>query len=110
MSKTKDSFVGRDAFLRQAKQEKNYHFTAFVLDGHGADALSSDPICRDGKPVGYVSSGGTGFRIGKRIALGYLTVEAQPGDVFDIEVLGRPVKATVAMVPFYDPENDRLRG
>ncbi|UWQ93667.1 FAD-dependent oxidoreductase (plasmid) [Rhodobacteraceae bacterium M382] len=110
VSKKKDSFVGRDAFLAQANQPKDYHFTAFVLDGHGADALSSDPICRDGTPVGYVSSGGTGFRVGKRIALGYLTVPATPGDVFHIEILGQPVRATVASLPFYDPENDRLRG
>ncbi|WP_343211654.1 FAD-dependent oxidoreductase (plasmid) [Aliisedimentitalea scapharcae] len=110
VSKKKDSFVGRDAFLAQANQPKDYHFTAFVLDGHGADALSSDPICRDGTPVGYVSSGGTGFRVGKRIALGYLTVPATPGDVFHIEILGQPVRATVASLPFYDPENDQLRG
>ncbi|MBC6405283.1 MAG: FAD-dependent oxidoreductase [Rhodospirillales bacterium] len=110
VSRNKDNFVGRDAFLAQAGQPRNYHFTAFMLDGQGADALPSDPICRDGKPVGYVSSAGTGFRIGKRIALGYLTQEAAPGDRYDIEILGVPVKATVATLPFYDPENVRPRG
>ncbi|MGB0799396.1 MAG: aminomethyltransferase family protein, partial [Planktomarina sp.] len=110
VSKKKEDFIGRDAFLAQAEAEKHYHFTAFELEGHGADAMSSDPICLDGKPVGYVSSGGTGFRINKRIALGYLTVTANPGDVFEIEILGQSVKATVATLPFYDPENDKLRG
>ena len=110
VSKTKDDFIGRDAFLAQAEHPKKYHFTAFVLEGHGADALPSDPICRGGQPVGYVSSGGTGFRIGKRITLGYLTIAAVPGDVFEIEVLGKPVPATVAATPLYDAENERLRG
>ncbi len=109
VSRKKQSFVGRDAFLAQAELPRQYRFAGFVLDGHGADALPSDPICRDGQPVGYVSSGGTGFRIGKRLALGYLTVDTRPGDVFDIEVLGEPVRATVATVPFYDPENLRLK-
>ena len=109
VSRKKQSFVGRDAFLAQAELPRQYRFAGFVLDGHGADALPSDPICRDGQPVGYVSSGGTGFRIGKRLALGYLTVDTRPGDVFDIEVLGEPVRATVAPVPFYDPENLRLK-
>ncbi|MGB0902951.1 glycine cleavage T C-terminal barrel domain-containing protein [Halocynthiibacter sp.] len=72
--------------------------------------MSSDPICLDGKPVGYVSSGGTGFRTHKRIGLEYLIVTTNPGDVFEAEILGQPVKATVAMLPFYDPENDKLRG
>lgn len=111
VSKKKDNFVGREAFLEQAKTASEFHFTAFILDGDGADALSSDPICKDGKPVGYVSSGGTGFRIGKRIALGYLQGQvAQPGDTFEIEVLGLPVPATVATLPFYDPENNWPRG
>lgn len=109
VSRKKENFVGRDAFLGQAEQEKAYHFTAFELDGHGADALSSDPICRDGEPVGYVSSGATGFRVGKRIALGYLTFAAEQGDVFDIEILGQPVRATVTAAQFYDPYNTRLR-
>ncbi|MBC6437592.1 MAG: FAD-dependent oxidoreductase [Rhodobacteraceae bacterium] len=110
VSMKKNSFVGREAFRAQADRPKSYHFTAFVLEGHGPEALSSDPICRDGVPVGYVSSAGTGFRIGKQIALGYLTEAAAPGDVYQIEVLGQPVNGTVASVPFYDPENGRLRG
>lgn len=110
VSRKKESFVGRDAFLAQSEQERAYHFTAFELDGHGADALSSDPICLDGRPVGFVSSAATGFRIGKRIALGYLTVPAEPGDSFELEILGQPVRATVAAAQFYDPDNERLRG
>ena len=109
VSREKESFVGRDAFLAQAEQERAYHFIAFELDGHGADALSSDPICLNGNPVGYVSSAATGFRIGKRIALGYLTVPARPGDKFELEILGQPVRATVAAAQFYDPDNERLR-
>ena len=109
VSRKKESFVGRGAFLAQAKQERAYRFTAFELDGHGPDALASSSISCDGKSVGYVSSGATGFRIGKRIALGYLTVPAEPGDVFDIEILGQPVRATVTAAQFYDPDNERLR-
>ena len=109
VSRKKESFVGRDAFLAQSEQERAYHFTAFELDGHGADALSSDPICLDGRPVGFVSSAATGFRIGKRIAFGYLTVPAEPGDSFELEILGQPVRATVAAAQFYDPDNERLR-
>ncbi|MDW4550698.1 FAD-dependent oxidoreductase [Defluviimonas sp. D31] len=110
VSRKKTDFVGRDAFLAGADRPRDYHFTAFELDGQGADALSSDPILKDGRVVGYVSSAGTGFRIGKRIALGYLTIPADPGARFEIEVLGEPVQATVRILPFYDPENARLKG
>ncbi len=110
VSREKPDFVGRDAFLIQADQPRSFHFKGFVLDGHGPDALPSDPICKDGRPVGYVSSATTGYRIGKRIALGYLSIAAEPGDCFDIEVLGKPVRARVAAMPFYDPDNLRLKG
>ncbi|WP_422383866.1 GcvT family protein [Roseibium album] len=109
VSKKKDRFVGREAFLEQVKQPKDYHFAGFVLENDGPDPLSSDPILREGKPVGYVTSGGTGFRIGRRIALGYLTIDVEPGEVFDIEILGCPERATVTTLPFYDPENTRLK-
>ncbi|MCW3781781.1 GcvT family protein [Defluviimonas salinarum] len=110
VSRRKTDFVGRDAFLASADRPRDYHFTAFELDGQGPDALSSDPILKEGRVVGYVSSAGTGFRIGKRIALGYLTIPADPGDRLEIEVLGEPVQATVRALPFYDPENARLKG
>lgn len=106
----KDDFIGRDAFVAAADRPRDYHFTAFELDGHGPDPLSSDPILKDGQVVGYVSSAGTGFRIGKRVALGYMTVAARPGDRLEIEVLGEPVWATVSTLPFYDPENVRPKG
>ncbi|WP_417599893.1 GcvT family protein [Pararhodobacter oceanensis] len=114
VSRKKADFIGREAFLAHAEQEKSYHFTGFKLLGAGADALPSSPICRDGETLGYVSSGGSGFRIaegsGQRLALGYLSIPTTPGDVFEIEVLGEPVRAIVTATPFYDPENARLKG
>lgn len=110
VSRRKTDFVGRSAFLGGAGQPRDHHFTAFELDGDGADALPSDPILKDGRVIGYVSSAATGFRVGKRIALGYLNLSAAPGDRVEIEVFGQPVPATVRVAPFYDPENARLKG
>ncbi len=109
VSRKKGGFVGHDAFLAQSAMPRRYHFTGFVLDGHGPDPLTSDPICMNGTPVGYVSSAGTGYRTGKRIALGYLSSKAHPGDDFEIEVLGNPERATVVTLPIYDPENLRQK-
>ncbi|WP_343563628.1 GcvT family protein [Kiloniella sp. b19] len=110
VSKTKETFIGRDAFQAQSEAGQDYHFTKFELDGIGATPLSSDPICRNGQPVGYVSSGAIGFRIDRRIALGFLNIKAEAGETFDIEILGEPVRATIVDAPFYDPQNDRLKG
>ena len=59
---------------------------------------------------GFTTSGGTGFRIGKRLALGFVNRRlAKPGRRFEIEILGTRRQATLSRLPFYDPDNERLR-
>jgi len=107
----KPDFIGRDAVLRQREREADWSFAGLIVEGAAADPLPSDPIFLGDDWAGYVTSGGTGFRIGRRLALG--TVKrglGAPGTVFEIEILGERRKATVAATPFYDPDNARLRG
>ena len=106
-----EDFIGRQAVLRQRDTPSAWTFAGFVLDGSSADALASDPIFLGDALVGYVTSGGTGFRLGKRLALGYLKRDHYaPGTVFEIEILGQRCRAVLSSIPFYDPENSRLRG
>ena len=106
----KTEFIGRDAILRQAEQAPDWQFAGFTVEADDADPLPSDPILLDGNVVGYVTSGGEGFRVGKRLALGYVAAGlADPGRSFEIEILGKPCPATVAPTPFYDPDNEKLR-
>ncbi len=107
----KPGFVGRDAVLRQREREADWAFVGFVVEGGDADPLPSDPIFRGDEWVGYVTSGGTGFRIGKRLALGYVKRSVgRAGSEFEIEILGERRRAALTPTPFYDPENSRLRG
>ena len=107
----KPDFVGRDAVLRQRESESTWRFAGFVIEGGDADPLPGDPILRDGTCVGHVTSGGTGFRLGERLALGYVMREHwEPDREFEIEILGERRRAIVSPLPFYDPENLRPRG
>ena len=75
-----------------------------------ADPLPSDPIFRDEELVGYVTSASPGFRIGKRLALGYVRHAMKEHDArFEVEVFGRRCRAVATPMPFYDPTNTRLR-
>ena len=106
----KGDFIGRDAVVKAAEQNPAWQFAGFVVDSPDADALPSDPVMLDGKVVGYVTSASEGFRLGKRLALGYVEGGlAEQGKVFEIEILGRACRAEVAPLPFYDPENERLK-
>jgi dimethylglycine dehydrogenase len=85
----KPDFIGRDAVLRQRETLAPWRFAGFVVEGGDADPLPSDPIYQGDRLVGYVTSGGTGFRLGERLALGYLErAIADPDGDFEIETLG----------------------
>ena len=107
----KPDFVGRDAVLRQREVEATWRFTGFVIEGGDADPLAGDPILRNGECVGHVTSGGPGFRLAQRLALGYVMREhCEPNRAFEIEILGERRRAIASPMPFYDPENARPRG
>ena len=107
----KPEFVGRDAVLRQREVESTWRFTGFVIEGGDADPLPGDPILLNGRCVGHVTSGGTGFRIAQRLALGYVMRERfEPGREFEVEILGERRRAIVSPMPFYDPRNLRPHG
>ena len=88
------------------------------------DALlvHAEVVRRDGVPVGYVRAGSYGWTLGGAVGLAML----EPGTgllpdgegltqawvdagVWEAEVAGRRVPATVSLRPLYDPSNARIR-
>ena len=80
----------------------------FRGDGDGADDGAGDAAGDD--CVGYVTSGGYGWRIGRHLAVAWLATEVcAPGTALSIGILGERCQATVAADPVYDPSNAKLR-
>ncbi len=105
----KPGFVGRDAVLRHREAGRSCAFAAFLVDAGETDPLPGDPICQKGEIVGYVTSGGYGYRIDKSIALGYVRSGLEtPGGNFEIVVLGIRKPARLVSTPIYDPANQRV--
>ncbi len=102
----KADFIGRDAVLDQKTRPPTWRFLQLTVHSPDADPLPGDPIIQDEQVVGYVTSGGTGFRSGQVIALGYVENDRMDPDVpMAVEVLGKPCAATVCEQPVYDPQN-----
>ncbi len=80
-----------------------------IEDG-APDPFASHTVLQGGRPVGMVTSGGYGHRVGRALALAYFTEAADlaAGDL-SVLVLGETVKAEVLTHPPYDPDNLRLR-
>ena len=72
------------------------------------ELFGSEPIKRDGKVLGIVTSGGFGHTVGKTIAFGYVATEAAGHDDYTIEAFGRDLPAQRHAQCLYDPNRERI--
>lgn len=106
----KGDFIGRDAVERQSKTTPDWTFVGLEIAEHGPEPLPSDPILKDGAPIGYVTSATMGYRTGKLVALGYVrhgTLEI--GGACAVRIFGEDRAARCHAPCVYDPGNARLR-
>lgn len=108
-------FIGRDALLRQRERDLERRLLQFKLKDPGPLLYHNEPIWRDEKIVGHVTSGMYGHTLGAAIGLGYVNCQAGDEDdniasaSYEIEVAGLRVPAEVSLKPFYDPTNERIK-
>jgi dimethylglycine dehydrogenase len=108
----KGDFIGRDALVAWQQRGFVNQFVTLEVDGiTDADAIGNEPLFQDGEMVGRATAGGYGWRVGKSLALGFVTPElAAEGTELEIDVLGEQKPARVIAESPYDPENEKLRG
>ena len=108
-------FQGRQAIERTAREKLPRLLAGFTTDDPQAILLGRETIYRDGVAVGWLSSGGFGYTIGKPIGYGYVRAAAGVDRAFvlagsyELEIAGERVPAQVSLDPFYDPKGLRVR-
>ena len=113
--KKEADFVGRAAVERQRGSPLTKRLATFTVDDPDAILLGRETIYRNGERVGYLSSGGYGYTLGKSIGLGYVrNTEGVDDDYlrsghYEIEARMRRFPATLHMKALYDPENARIK-
>jgi dimethylglycine dehydrogenase len=107
----KGNFIGRSAALAERDSGPKRRFVVMEVEAREADVIGYESIVKDGRAVGYVTSGAYGHCIGRSLAAGYVPTElALDGEQFEIDILGEPCAATIRLEPLYDPQGLRLRG
>ncbi len=84
------------------------HLKEADVEASGADATGGEPIFKNGKGIGRVTSGAYGYTVGMSLALGFVK-DAVAGDEVEVMVLGQPHRATILAEPPFDPDGARLR-
>ena len=110
----KPNFIGRDAVLRKKESGLDRRLLQFVLTDSEPLLYHNEPILRDGKLIGHLTSGNYGHTIGAAIGLGYVpckneTVADILASNYEIDVAGAKIKANVSINSIYDPKSERVK-
>ena len=110
----KPNFIGRDAVLRKKEVGLDMRLVQFKLTDPEMLLYHNETIFRDGKIVGYLSSGSYGHHLGAAIGLGYVPCKGETvvdllSSTYEIDIAGTRVKSEVSLRPMYDPKSERVK-
>jgi sarcosine dehydrogenase len=107
-------FMGRSAVQAKAGKSLCKRLATFTVDPNVV-LLGRETILRNGEPVGYLTSGGHGYTVGKGIGLGYVRHGEGVSDAYllsgdyELVVAMERTPAQIHLDPLYDPEGDRIK-
>ncbi len=110
-----EPFLGREALERARARPLPRLLTGFLVDDPEVMIWGRETIYRDGVRVGWLTSAGFGYTLGRAIGYGYVRSEAGVSREwvlaghYELEVAGARVAARAFLRPPYDPRGDRIR-
>jgi glycine cleavage system aminomethyltransferase T/glycine/D-amino acid oxidase-like deaminating enzyme len=110
----KGDFTGREAVLRKREAGLARRLVQFRLRDPGPLLYHNEPVLRDGRIVGHLSSGAYGHWVGGAVGMGYVPCEGEGADAllassWEIDVAGQRVPADASLKAFHDPSGARMR-
>ncbi len=104
-------FVGKAEVTAEKAVGATRQLATFVVEAGDADVWGDEPIWKDGRVVGFVTSGGYAHFVEASVALGFLPPEMiVEGQHVEIEILGEMRDARLVTRPLFDPDGQRMRG
>jgi 4-methylaminobutanoate oxidase (formaldehyde-forming) len=106
-------FQGRDALVNGGLLPRL--LTGFAVEDPEVTLLGRETIYRDGERVGWLSSGGFGYSVGKPLGYGYVRNSEGVdrafvlGGNYELDVAGERVRASASLAPFFDPSGAHFR-
>jgi dimethylglycine dehydrogenase len=103
-------FVGKAEAEKQREDGPKQKLVTMVIDIDGIDVSNDEAILKDGKAIGYISSGGYAHSLQKSMAMGYVSIEnASAGTKVEVEILGEMYSAEIIGEALYDPSGEKMR-
>ena len=108
-------FIGRAAVLAKRAAGLTRRLMQFKLNDREPLLFHNEPIWRDGKITGFITSGAYGHHLGAACGLGYVScapeekAEAMLASRYAIEIAGERFAAEASFKPLYDPKSERIK-
>ncbi|RWK65044.1 FAD-dependent oxidoreductase [Mesorhizobium sp.] len=108
-------FLGRRALEEISGAALKKRFAGFTVEDCEIVLLGRETILRNNEPVGYLTSGGYGYTVGKNIGYGYVRNADGVSDDFltsgdyELVVAMERTPAKIHLEPLYDPAGARIR-
>lgn len=109
VKKGKEGYVGQEALAKREGSARPRLVCLTVENPHDV-VMGKEPVLSGDRTVGYVTSAGYGYTIGRSIAYDWVDEAlADPGTELTIQYFDHPVAAVVTEEPLFDPAMERLR-
>ncbi len=109
-------FMGKYAIEKTKQEGFEKRLFQFILDDPEPLLYHNEPIIRDGKISGYLTSGNYGHFLGSSVGMGYVkcnkkgeSLEEQLNSEYMIDVAGKRILAKACFKPAYDPKAEKMK-
>ena len=103
----KKDFIGKEI---AKKDNSNLKLTPLIVETDDIDVTNNEAVMKDGKSIGYVTSGGFAHYVDKSIAFSYLDKNILNSDEkIQVEINGNFYNCSIIKEPLYDPSGKKMR-
>ncbi len=100
-------FIGKES---ANKDNSKLKLTPLIIETDDIDVTNNEAVLKDGKSIGYITSGGFAHYVNKSIAFSYLDGEIlKSNEKFQVEINGNMYNARIMQKCLYDPTGRKMR-
>jgi len=100
-------FIGKES---AKKDNSKLKLTPLIIETGDIDVTNNEAVVKDGKSIGYITSGGFAHYVKKSVAYSYLDEEIlKTNEKFQVEINGNFYNSTIIKEPLYDPRGTKMR-
>ena len=103
----KKDFIGKKS---AESDESKLQLTPMIVETKDIDVTNNEAVIKDGKSIGYITSGGYAHFVKKSVAYSYLDKEIlKTNSKFQVEINGDYYNCSIIKEPLYDPRGTKMR-